>query len=271
MAAVRALARSSHHGPRTTVLAPVLSTLYLSYMRHSAILVLVLPVLTACLAPPTATAQVPDPASPRVVQVSGQASVQRVPDRATVQLAVETIAPSAREATAANAATMDRVLAAIRQLGVPDARIQTTRIDLHPRHETRRDGTPPAIVGYQAVNQVIVHLDDVMLVGRVVDAGVQAGANRVTGVNFQLSDPDAAYHDAIRLAVEKARAEAMVIAQALGETLGPPLQVTTGGAQVPPQFRMDAMRMEAAQMDTPVQPGELDVRATVSITFRLGS
>jgi uncharacterized protein YggE len=34
---------------------------------------------------------------------------------------------------------MDRVLAALRQLGIPDARIQTTRIALHPRYDQRRD------------------------------------------------------------------------------------------------------------------------------------
>lgn len=240
-------------------------------MRNSAILACVLPVLTACLAPPTAAAQVPAPDAPRVIQVSSQASVQRAPDQAVVQLAVETIAPSAREATAANAATMDRVLAALHGLGIPDARIRTTRLELRPRHETRRDGTPPAIVGYQAVNQVVVRLDDVALVGRVVDAGVQAGANRVTGVTFQLSDPEAAYHDALRLAVEQALAEARVVAEALGETLGPALQVSTGGAQIPPQLRMEAARMDVAAVETPVQPGELDVRATVSITYRLGS
>jgi uncharacterized protein len=240
-------------------------------MRNPILLACVVPALAACLAPPAASAQTPAPDAPRVVHVSAQASVQRAPDRAVVQLAVETIAPSAGEATSANAATMERVIAALRQLGIPDARIQTTRIELRPRHETRRDGTPPAIVGYQAVNQVMVRLDDVELVGRVVDTGVRAGANRVTGVSFQLRDPDAAYHDALRLAIGKAREEARVVAEALGETLGPALQVNTGGMPGPPQMRMEAMQMDMAAAVTPVQPGELDVHANVSITYRLGS
>jgi uncharacterized protein len=226
----------------------------------------------ACIAvtvPAMTNAQAPAVDSPRTIHVSAQASVQRTPDRATVQLAVETIAETARDATSRNAAAMDRVLAAVRQLGIPDARIQTTRIALHPRYDQRREAAEPVIVAYQAVNQVIVRLDDVGLVGRVVDAAVQAGANRVAGISFELSDPQAAYHEALRLAVARAGAEAAVVADALGETLGPAIQVSTGGAE-PPRPMMAAARMEMAMDAPPVQPGELDVHAMVSITYRLG-
>ncbi len=240
-------------------------------MRHAPITFLTALLAAGCVMPLQAEAQVPAADAPRVIQVNANATVRRAPDRAAVQIAVETLAETAGEATAANAATMDRVLAAIRRLGIPDARIQTARIELHPRYDHRRDGAPPVIVGYQAVNQLVVQLDDIDLVGRTIDAAVEAGANRVTGVRFELSQPDAAYHDALRLAVARAREEAMVLAEALGESLGPPLQVTTGGVAPPPV----AMRMEALQrdmaVDTPVQPGELDVHASVSITYRLGS
>jgi uncharacterized protein len=222
---------------------------------------------------PGLAAQAPAPESPRVIQVSARATVQQAPDRAVIQLAVETVAGTAGEATQQNAAVMDRVMAALRQLGIPDARIRTTRVELHPRYDHRREAVAPTIIGYQAVNQVTVRVDDIDRVGAVVDAAVGAGANRVTGISFQLSDPDAPYREALRLAVTRARQEAQVIADALGETLGPPLQVATGGMPLPPPgIRMQELRME---MDvaavTPVQPGELDVHAHVSITYRLGS
>jgi uncharacterized protein len=217
-----------------------------------------------------------DPASetPRLVRVSAHASVQRPPDRAVVQLAVETMAATAGGATRENAATMDRVLAALRQLGIPENRIRTTRIELQPRydHRQRPEETPPPIVGYQAINQVMVRLDDMELVGRVVDAAVGAGANRVTGISFELSDPQTAYHEALRLAVARARAEAEVLADALGEPLGAVMEVSTGGLQLPPLgMGMVAARMEAMDVAaTTIQPGELDVQAHVSIAYRLG-
>jgi uncharacterized protein len=208
---------------------------------------------------------------PRVLQLSARATVQRVPDRAVVQLAVETEAETARAATARNAETMQRVLAALRGLGVPEHRIQTTRIELQPRYDRPRDRAP-VIVGYQAANQVVVRLDDIDLVGRAVDAAVQAGANRVTGIQFEISDPDAAYREALRLAIQRARAEAETAADALGESLGPPLRVQTGAMQLPPSpvRAMARMELDIAEA-TPVQPGELEVHATVHITYRLGS
>lgn len=241
-------------------------------MRHTANVLVAASVAAGCVAPAGIAAQVPTAGTPRVIQVNASATVQRAPDRAAVQIAVETLAETAGEATAGNAATMERVLVALRQLGIPDSHIQTARIELHPRYDHRRDGTPPVIVGYQAVNQVGIRLDDIDLVGRAVDAAVQAGANRVTGVRFELSEPDAAYHDALREAVARARAEAQVVAAALDETLGPALQVSTGGGAPPPiPMRMEAFQRADMAADTPVQPGELDVHATVSITYRLGS
>lgn len=228
--------------------------------------------ITAAPARAQIAGQAPSVDEPRVLQVSARATVQRAPDRAVVQLAVESQAETARQATARNAETMQRVLRALRRLGVPETRIRTTRIELQPRYDRPRD-QPPSVVGYQATNQVVVRLDDIDLVGPVVDAAVNAGANRVTGIRFEISDPDAAYHEALRLAVQRARAEAETVAAALGEALGPALRVNTGGMQLPPpQVRMEMARVEMDMAAaTPVQPGEMEVHATVNITYRLGS
>lgn len=234
-------------------------------------------VSTACSSlPARAVAQVPADTPPRTLSVNANASVQRTPDRAVVRLAVETIAPTAEEATDRNAQAMERMLAAVRGLGVPSEDIQTQRVSLHPRYDRSRDEPTPEIVAYQAVNQVIATLDDVTQVGAVVDAAVRAGANRILGIGFELSDPETAYHEALQLAVQKARREAETLAAALGESLGPAMQVSTGGYSAPmmrapaPQPEM-MMRADAAAAAPPVEPGELDVNAFVSITYRLGS
>ena len=229
---------------------------------------------TACtVLPAPLTGQATDEAPPRTIQVNGNASVQRTPDQAVVQLAVETVAATAEQASEENARTMQQVLEAIRGAGVPGEDIQSSRVALQPRYDRRPDQPAPEIVGYQAVNEVVVTLDDVTAVGEVVDAAVGAGANRVRGINFQLQDPESAYREALRLAVENARREAETLADALGETLGPALQVSSGGYSVPMRrVPAPAPQMEAARaMAPPIEPGELDVNAVVSITYRLGT
>jgi uncharacterized protein YggE len=228
--------------------------------------------LAAACAPATipATAQQAPPDSPRTLEVSASAAVTRAPDRAVVDLAVETMAETARAATAGNAESMTAVLTALEDLGIERSDIQTRSISLNPRYDRRPNAEEPVIVGYQAANRVAVPVADVGAVGRVIDAAVGAGANRVMGIRFELANPEAAYHEALQRAVAQARREAEVAAEALGEVLGPPIRVSTGGLSTPPGPTPEFMAM-ARTVETPVQPGELEIGATVHITYRLGS
>ncbi len=212
-------------------------------------------------------------AAPRAVQVNAQASVTRVPDRAAVDLAVETTARTARDATDENSRAMQAVLAAVRDLGVPERAIRTRRVELAPRYDNRPQASEPTITGYQATNQVSVRLDDLARLGPLIDAAVSAGANRVTGIRFEVSDADSAYQEALRAAIARAKDEARTVADALDETLGPPIEVSTGGFSPPAMpMPMEAARMNAAgKFAPPVQPGEMEIQASVSIRFRLGT
>src|SRR5690606_29428956 len=130
-------------------------------------------------APLPARAQVPAPdAQPRTIFVNATAHVSRTPDRAEISLAVETTAATAGDATSRNAERMTRVIEDIRALGIDRSNIRTQRVSLDPQYERITGREPgeaqrePRIVGYIARNQVSVTVDDVALVGRVVDAGV---------------------------------------------------------------------------------------------------
>lgn len=204
-----------------------------------------------------------------VVRVSGRGEVMVAPDRARASFAVETRASSAGEASAANAEAMNAVMAALRGTGLPGLDIETFGYTLRPEYRMGTDRSR-VIDGYTALNNVVVTLDDVTAVGRVIDAAIGAGANRVAGLVFEASDTEGARLDALRLAVERATAEARAIATALGRELGAPLDVQ-GGAEVPgPQVRAMMQTMEAQAAPTPIEAGDQAVRATVSITFALG-
>lgn len=248
---------------------------YFSGMKKLAIglIALSFSVGAGSLAPVAAQSPTVGAEPPPTINVSTTATVRRTPDVAVIQLAVETVAPTAREASDQTSAIMDEVLAAVRAQGVPASMIRTERLELQPRYEDRREGGEPRILGYRAANQVTVRLEDVTMVGGVVDAAVRAGANRVTGISFELADPESAYHEALRQAIAKARSEAEVAATALGLRLGEAVQVSTGGFQPPFQrIRTESMAMgDMAQAAPPVEPGEVEVQATVSIAWRLGS
>src|SRR5690606_26587959 len=131
-------------------------------------------------------------------------TVERAPEEATLLLAVESEAQTAAEAGTANAAQMEQLVAALRQLGLGSDEIRTVGYNLNPIYGPQpdpRQAESPRITGYRAVNTVQVDIDSIARVGPIIDAALQAGANRVAGLDFELHDPEAARLDALREAM----------------------------------------------------------------------
>ena len=224
---------------------------------------------------PVAAQQTP---TERTVVVNASATVEREPERAVIMLAVESTGTTARQAAQANATRMDAVIAALRRLGLTGGAVRTVSYELQPEYARDRErvepadrNAPPRIVGYRAINMVQVTVDTVARAGGVIDAALQAGANRVANLSFELRDELAARLESLRLAVSRARSEAEAMAQAAGNRLGPALNITTGGYAIPRYGRAAAMdmAMQAPAPPTPIEGGMLSITAHVTVTFRL--
>jgi uncharacterized protein YggE len=106
-------------------------------------------------------------------------------------------------------------------------------------------------------------------VGKLIDAAMQAGANNINRLLFTLKDEEAARLDALRQASAKAKFKAEAIAASLGLKVLRIAAVTEGERSFQPIYRQAPMaRGEAlaAQAPTPVEPGTVDVRSTVTLT-----
>src|SRR5205823_10924329 len=198
--------------------------------------------------------------------------VMVTPDEASVRLGIVRQAPAAQTAQDQANAVAQQILSEIRKLGVMPEKIQTARLVLSPVYAPRspesRDA--PRIVAYNASNTVTVRLDDLSLVGPVIDAGLKAGANQLEGVQFGLRNELPSRQQALKQAVNEARGKAEAMAEALRVTLGEVLEISEGGS-ISPRFEAPLNgRVFAAQADvaTPVSTGQLDVSATVTIRYR---
>ncbi|MFE3837655.1 SIMPL domain-containing protein [Pseudogemmobacter sonorensis] len=229
--------------------------------------------LSAPLAAPARAQAAPDAvsapaAAPAVISVTGQASVARAPDMATVSIGVTTQARSAAEALSDNSAAMAGVIARLRAAGVADAEIQTSGLSVSPNwtgYDSSSSG--PSISGYTASNMVTVRITALDGLGSVLDAAVADGANTLGGVNFGLVDPAPALDEARKLAVADARAKAELFAQAAGVALGPIVSITEGGGghggPVP------VFKAQDSAMAVPVEGGEVGFDASVTIVWQL--
>lgn len=107
-------------------------------------------------------------------------------------------------------------------------------------------------------------------VGRTVDAAVAAGGNTVNGISFSHQDPDAQLDAARRDAAAEARRRADLYAQAFGLRVHRIIAISESGGYAPPMPMPVFARMEAADAAaTPVSPGEIQTRVSVSVTYEL--
>lgn len=202
------------------------------------------------------------------IEVAGTAQVSVPTDRARVSFAVETEDARADVAARENAEVMTRVMAATRASDAPGLSVETFGYSLDPRYADSRGETEPRIAGYRALNHIRVTVDDVDAVGELIDGAIGAGANRIASIQFEAIDTEPVRLEAVREAVQKARAEAAAIADALGVQLGGVLEVR-GGAQAPLPVYRNMARMEMAQVgaSTPVEAGSQMVTAHVTVRF----
>jgi uncharacterized protein YggE len=221
----------------------------------------------------SAMSQRGEPQPPSALVVNGNAQVLAVPDQATVRLGIVRQATTAQAAQEQVNAVAKEILNAIGRVGINAKEIQTARLVLTPVYAPRspesRDA--PRIVAYNASNTVAVRVENLSLVGPVIDAGLKAGANQLDGVQFGLRNDLPAREQALKEAVAEARSKAQVMAAALNVGLIEVLEVTEGGVSLYPvaESAQFAGRTMALAADTPVSPGQLEVRANVTIRYRI--
>lgn len=207
-------------------------------------------------------AQDPTEKLPPSIRTSGEAVVSVNPDRAQIDVGVVTQANTSQTAVAQNAQKLEATLARLRQLLGNTADIKTISYTLSPTYRYPKEGGEPTITGYTATNIVRVTLDDLTKVGQVIDTATQSGSNRIQNLRFTLKDEQTVQAQALRDAAVNARSKARALASALNLRIIRVLSVVESGSPSFPVRDVAFARAEAAP--TPIEPGTIEVRATVS-------
>ena len=230
--------------------------------------------LTKILAPLAVTlatlAANPVWAETRLITVTGEGIVAAVPDLAYVNLGVSQQAETAGAAMDAMSVSMTAVMDRLAIAGIAAVDIQTGQLTLDPAYDNSSYDSSGGykITGYVATTMVQVRVRDLTVVGTVLDAVVQDGANRLAGVSFDLADRGPAMDEARRRAVADAQARANLFATASGVSLGALITLTEQSGYMNPAPMFDA-RMEGASMAVPVAGGEVSLQAMVTMVYAI--
>lgn len=208
----------------------------------------------------------------RTLQVNGSAEMAVPPDRATIRLGIQADAKTASEAQNKASQVMSRIVGALEKAGIQRAKMRTSLLRLEPTYPDPKFSRGPESSnepnGFRASNTLQVTLQDLTLVANVLDTALEAGANRIDTVSFDLIDDVEVRERALRRAIKNAQQKARAMSDELGMKLGAVETAQEGGGGIQPlmmSFAGTAFRAAAA----PVQPGEITVSASVTLTYKL--
>ena len=259
-------------------------------MKHSKqiitaiIAVLVVSVtMSAISVAPNANAQevTPFPSREKVITVTGNANSSVEPDLVNISFGVETQEKTASEALATNSELMNKVIAAITQVGITDSEISTSQFNIYPvydNYQKKETGRyVQELVGYRVSNIINVETTKLDSLAAIIDSAVGAGVNRVDSVYFSLS-PELASKlkdELLEKAVLNAKSKAEKALSPLNYKIIGVKAISLSEFSIPYPMPMYDMAysegVAKSSAPTPIFSSDQDVNTSVNVVFLIGS
>ncbi|MFA6035891.1 MAG: SIMPL domain-containing protein [Candidatus Micrarchaeia archaeon] len=213
----------------------------------------------------------------KTLDSTGTFSIKSAPDKAEFYMGVETTARDVQDSQQQNAEKMNAVIAALEAKGLPKDAIETSSYSVYPKQQWNKTSEQYETVGYTTTNTLYIKTTSLDKVGSYIDAAVGAGANNVNSITFSLTDAREAELKAKALseASKIARAKADSIAQGLGVSITGVYRAGENSYYVTPNYRAYDSKATAGMAvpeaaPTPITPGDVEVSASVGVTYTIG-
>jgi uncharacterized protein len=212
------------------------------------------------------------------LSVSGSAFTKVKPDRVVISIGVETTNKTAKASLAANSELMNKIIIALRNLGVKENETSTSSFTISPNYNYTESGTILNITGFTVTNSIQIDSSTLANISSWIDAAVASGANSINSIDFRISNNklEDTKNMIIKDAIANAREKANITSSALGFKVIGLKSITVGefGYIQPPQpfmeKRFDAAGGASQATTTPILTGEQEVSVSVNIVFLIG-
>ena len=212
------------------------------------------------------------------IDVSGTGTIKVPADQVEVSLAVVTKGADVNQIQKENAKKMNNIISGLKSaLRLSDDEISTSYYSVseewNPSTALKTTYGEDVQI-YRVSNTITVVTSNVDKVGDIIDVAIANGANSVDSLQFSLTADTRKQHhqEALQIAVEKTKEDANAIVKALGRTLGQAAYVQIGDNYVTSyRTQMYGLKETSASADaqafTPIQAGQVEVSASVSVTY----
>ncbi len=152
------------------------------------------------------------------IAISGEGKVTGIPDIAAVSVGLQTEKADVKSAQTENTAKMNRLIANLKNLGVEDKDIQTSYYNIYPQYDWPNG--KQVLRGYQVSQGVTVKIRNLSKIGDILASAGEGGANQVSGLSFNIDDPESLRQEARVKALLNAKEKADALARVAGVKLG---------------------------------------------------
>lgn len=206
-------------------------------------------------------------ASQPMVLVTGEGVLKVVPDQVVISSRIEHDGSDAQEVKKKNDAVVDKVINFLKTEGVPEKNIKTEYVNLNKNYNY--DNKTYSYVANQAIS---IKLEELKNYEKIMRGLLNAGLNRIDGIQFKSSEIEKYNTEARRLAVLDAKKKAGEYAAPLNQTIGKAIMINEVETNsFPPMYRQEMMKIssDAGRQEETLAPGEMEVKARVTIGFQL--
>lgn len=207
--------------------------------------------------------------NPRSIDVSAEETLYEKPDEAKITFSVITQNEDYNIATTENNEKMQKVSNYLKQEGIKEENLKTQSFSVSPRYKTVKEEfiSRQEIIGYEVENNLLVTVKDLDKIDSLISGAINAGANKVSGLVFEVSNKKELEKQAREKAIKKAREKAKKITDDLGVKIVRVLNYSESGGYVP--FRAYDMAEGMKSANVPIQSGENEIKSNVTITFEI--
>ncbi|QWA12006.1 oxidative stress defense protein [Sodalis ligni] len=211
------------------------------------------------------------PAGPHVI-TSGAASVEVVPDIATLTIEVSISSKDAGDAKKQADARVAQYFDFLAKNGVEKKDINAANLRTQPEYDFLKTGES-VLKGYRAVRQVQVTLRQLDKLNELLDGALKSGLNEIRAVELGVANPDVYRDKARSQAMENASSQARALAEGFKAQLGPiySIRYHVANYQPVPVARMFKANDAMAQTDAAQTYAQQTIRFDdqVDVVFEL--
>ena len=211
--------------------------------------------------------------SKNTISVSGQSTIEAMPDLIGVYFSIDTQGATSNEAADKNSDIFDNLTNSLISKGFEETQIQTQSYSVYPEYDWRT-GTGK-ITGYRATHTIKIELssNDSEKIGDVIDSGIDSGAG-ISYINFELGQENQNKYkaQAMKLAAQDATTKAESVAEGLGKNLGSLVSVSVDNYGYTPWLAYDSAGASPSvvkEAATSIVPTEQQISASVTAVFRI--